>query len=103
MAFARNAPKTTVYRLRFATALAWPALSFLATAVVYATKKRMWSRHMNFPSRNVFAAAGPYTEPIDLEIATEFASSAFATVGNVGEPVTPAFVAFIASTACSPN
>src|SRR5579859_4416368 len=36
-------------------------------------------------------------------MATEFRSSAFAAAGNDFEPVTPASVAFIASTACSPN
>src|SRR3954447_21120263 len=38
-----------------------------------------------------------------FESATELASSAFAAAGNDFAPVTPAFVAFIASTACSPK
>src|SRR3954454_13062298 len=63
----------------------------------------MWSRHMYFPSRNVFAAGAPYTDPIDFEIATELASSALAIAPNVGAPLYPASVAFIARTACWPN
>src|SRR4249919_3350604 len=38
-----------------------------------------------------------------FERATELLSSVFAAAGNDFEPVTPALVAFIARTACSPN
>src|SRR3954452_12525749 len=63
----------------------------------------MWSRHMYLPFRNACPALAPYTDAIAFESATELLSSAFAAAGNDFEPVTPALVAFIASTACSPN
>src|SRR5579872_2966819 len=63
----------------------------------------MWARHMSFPFRKVLPAFAPYTEAIAFESATELLSSVFAAAGNDFEPVTPALVAFIASTACSAN
>src|SRR3954451_2560711 len=63
----------------------------------------MWSRHMYLPFRNVCPALAPYTDTIAFESATELLSSVFAAAGNDFDPVIPAFVAFIASTACSPN
>src|SRR5581483_8262347 len=63
----------------------------------------MWSRHMNLPFRNVLPAFAPYRDPIAFDSATELRSSVFAAAGKVFEPVTPALVAFIASTACSPS
>src|ERR1044072_8706720 len=63
----------------------------------------MCARQRVLPSRNCFAAASPYTEPIAFDIAPLFLSSCPASAGKLFCPPYPACVAQIASRACSPR